>query len=224
MQSTSSLIQIDAARAFGTAIGNLFLAFFGTAWIVVSLIVAGKSSIPLYAGVGCFLIAIAAFSIPTMRRAQPLLDRSEQGLSRKKHLDRQFMWVNIAQWALIFLVVNILANVKLADWTMAAVMFIVGIHFYPLAQLFRVPLYYLTGTLMAGWAIAYPLLFGAGKGDPIGGIGAGAILWATSMYLIARMISWLRRLRFTAFFGDGVNRSDDADSRDCREAASVRTA
>lgn len=198
MQTQSaSPIQIAAARAFGTAIGTLFLGFFGMAWIVVSLIIAGEGSVRLYIGLGCFLAVIAAFSFPTMRRARPLLDRSKEGLARKKRIDRHFMWINIFQWGLIILTVNILANVKLANWTMPAVMFIVGVHFYPLARLFHVPMYYLTGTLMAGWAIAYPILFSAGSGDAVGGIGAGAVLWATSLYLIAQMISWLRQRRST---------------------------
>lgn len=80
MQTQSSFpssMQDDAGRAFGLAIGNLFLGGFGTVWIVIGLVVSGRKDPWIFASLACFLLAIAAVSIQTMRRTHGRLDRSE---------------------------------------------------------------------------------------------------------------------------------------------------
>jgi hypothetical protein len=204
MQSkSSSSMQDNAGRVFGASIGNLFLAFFGLLWVVLGLVIGGKNLPLLYAGIGCFFLAIAAFSISGIRRAHPLLDRTEEGLARKKKLNRKFMWVNILQWGLIIVAANVLANLNLGDWILPAIIFIVGIHFVPLAKLFDRPIYYFVGPLMAAWGIVYPILFTAGKGGWIGAIGTGGILWVTAGVTAVQVFDLLRRID-TAAEGNGA--------------------
>jgi hypothetical protein len=63
-----------------------------------------------------------------------------------------------------------------------AIILIVGIHFFPLANLFKAHMHYVVGAIAVAWAIIYPLLFSAGKGDSIGAIGMGVILWVSAAF------------------------------------------
>ncbi len=190
---SSSSTQDNATRAFGTAIGNLFLAFFGILWIVVSLVIAGRNYPLLYAGLGCFFTALSLYSFHTIRQVRGTMVRPDA--AEKKRYRRQFRIVNIVQWGLVFLAIYILVHMQLYYWITPAIIFIVGIHFLPLARLFHMPVYYVTGPVMAAWAIVYPILFTPGKGDWIGGLGTGAILWITSLCLCGQIFRLLGRIR-----------------------------
>lgn len=70
----------------------------------------------------------------------------------------------------------------------AGVALVVGLHFFPLASLFRVPLYYVTGAALCVVAVSTPiaaLSLGASTAvwQVVSGLGAAAILWATSAVL-----------------------------------------
>ncbi len=48
VQSSTQISQQEcAARAFGMSIGNLFLGFFGMAWIVLGLMAVGQINLPM---------------------------------------------------------------------------------------------------------------------------------------------------------------------------------
>ncbi len=205
--STSALRQRYAARAFGMSIGNLFLGFFGMVWIVLGLVAVGRiqppvltvapgniSPLVLALLIG-FLALLVAASIYTMRRTYPLLDRSEASVVAQKKINRRFGLVNFVQWALIFAVVYGLPHLRLNDWILPAIILVIGVHFFPLARLFKARLHYLTGLVIVIWAIAYPVLFSAGKGDSIGSLGMGLILWASAAFTCSRAFHLLRRTR-----------------------------
>ena len=197
MQTQSSFpssMQDDAGRAFGLAIGNLFLGIFGMVWIVIGLVVGGRKDPWIFAGLACFLLAIVAVSIQTMRRTHGRLDRSEANREMKKKINRQFGLVNCLQWGLIFLAVYGLEYLKLDNWILPAIVFIVGAHFLPLARLFEIRTYYYTGAAMVAWAILDPFLFIAGKNDWIDGVGTGAILWITALCICWQIFHLLGRI------------------------------
>ncbi len=197
MQTESSspwLTQDYAGRAFGLAIGNLFLGGFGMLWIVLGLVVSGRKEPWIFAGLACFLLAIAAISIYTIRRSHGYLDRSEAHRETKKKINRQLGLVNCLQWGLIFLAVYGLERLKLDNWILPAIIFIVGVHFLPLARLFQIQTYYYTAAAMVAWAILDPFLFIAGKNDWIVGVGTGAILWITALCICWRIFHMFGRI------------------------------
>jgi hypothetical protein len=66
------------------------------------------------------------------------------------------------------------------------IIFIMCVHFFPLAVVLKVPRHYATGAAMTLWAVFYPLLSGAGPTSPVGCLAAGIILWASAIAALAR--------------------------------------
>ena len=193
-----------AGRAFGISIGNLFCGFFGMAWIVLGLRAAGRMN-PITAALLSFYLGIlVAISTYTMVRTRGSLDRSEAHRAMQKKINRWFGLVNLVQWGLIFAAVYGLAKLKLSDWILPAIILIVGIHFFPLARLFRAPRHYVTGAIMVAWAVVYPILFSAGKGGAIGAVGTGAILWMSGAFMCRQALRLLRQMDATDLYGDGI--------------------
>jgi hypothetical protein len=202
--SSAESLQECAGRAFGTSIGNLFCGFFGLAWIVMGLEAAGKATLPILLPLCCFLAMIVAASIYVMRRTHGSLDRSEEHRAMGKRINRRFGVVNLIQWSLIFAAVYGLPHLGHGNWIVPAIILIVGVHFFPLARLFKAPRHYVTGSVMVTWAIVYPILFSAGKGDAIGAVGTGAILWTSAVFMGWQAFQLLRRMRIASTSGHAI--------------------
>jgi len=142
----------------------------------------------------CYLAILVYTSIYIMRRTYPSLDRSAANLAMRKKVNGQFGLINFVQWGAIFAAFYALPRLELGDWILPAIILIVGIHFFPLARLFNAPRDYVTGAAMVAWAILYPALFSAGKGGPIGAVGAGAILWTTTAFTGWQALGLLRQM------------------------------
>ncbi|HVZ44507.1 MAG TPA: hypothetical protein VHA82_11910 [Ramlibacter sp.] len=161
----------------------MFFSVFGGCWL--ALWAHGTFSAPLtaYALIGVATFVFFSIVLRTYRRHAPALnaepDAQEQRRSRNFHI------VNAAQWVLLLVVGNILANMRLSVWIIPAAIFIIGAHFVPLARIFEYPPHYITGTAMMSLAALYPLLASAGPGSPVGCLGAGIILWASAAWAIA---------------------------------------
>ena len=194
MQSQSAAqpsLQESAARAFGIAIGNLFLGCFGMAWIVLGLNSAQKLTPLVLALLSCFLLALVIASVYILQRTHGSLDRSQANRAAQKKINRQFGWVNLLQWSLIFGAVYGLPYLGLTRWIVPAIVLIVGIHFFPLASVFKARQHYVIGAIVVAWAIVYPILFSAGKDDSTGAVGIGAILWASAAFASWRVFHLL---------------------------------
>ncbi len=102
------------------------------------------------------------------------------------------MWFGIVFGTEILLIA--LANILLSTFQVdrfipPATALIVGIHFVPLARLFRVPMYYITGALLIMLALV-ALLLGLQIAGPspynwslFVGVGTTLILWLTVLYI-----------------------------------------
>ncbi len=182
-----------AGRAFGMAIGNLFLGFFGMLWILLGLVYSGHANAAVLTLLSCFVAALFAASIYTMRRTFRLF-RADGNAARRKVINRKFGRINGIQWGVIIAVCLVLSYSGLAIWILPAIILIVGIHFFPLARLFHNRVHYITGAAMVAWAMIYPIAFSPGKGDPIGAIGTGVLLWASAAWMCWRALRLLRRV------------------------------
>jgi hypothetical protein len=108
----------------------------------------------------------------------------EQPTAASRRQDRWFHAINAGQWIVILIAGNVLANIGLSAWVIPAVMFIVGLHFVPLARLFGNPKHFVTGGALMLLAAAYPFAAPAGPSDPSGALGAGLILWASALWAV----------------------------------------
>jgi hypothetical protein len=93
---------------------------------------------------------------------------------------RNFHIVNAGHWLLILIVGNVLANLGYGDWVIPAAIFIVGLHFLPLARNFDNPPHHVTGAALMLLAVVYPLVAAGGPRNTIGCLGAGLVLWASA--------------------------------------------
>lgn len=166
-------------RAFGGAIGTIFLSLFGLVWILLAL--AGLKRIDPAAVIllSSFVAALLVLSLRTIRRTRHLV-RNPANAARNRRINRLFGLINVVQWAGILLAINLLNHFHLSGWIVPAVIFIVGVHFLPLAYLFRTRLHYVTGCELMIWAVVAPLVSSARYMEPVAALGTGAILWITA--------------------------------------------
>lgn len=192
--STPSEFQENVGRAFGTSIGNLFLGGFGLLWIVLSMVIDGKDDAFVFVALACVFAIFVVTSVQTIRRTRPLLDQGDAARAQRKKINRRFRVLNIAQWVIIAAVAFTLSSFALYNWILPAIILIIGLHFFPLIRLFHNRTYWFTAPAVVAWAVIYPIVFSPGKGDWIGGIGMGILLWITAFYMLGQIPGLLRRI------------------------------
>jgi hypothetical protein len=174
-------------RHNGIAQGVLVMTAFSLFWAVLAA--TGAPSPAAVIGLVVLGVAVAATVLATglrwaARSAVRGSTRQVRESSRKV-----FALVNLGQTVLILIAVFGLAKAGHPGLIPAAVCCVVGLHFLPLARVFDVRTYLLTGTLLIAVAALGAAVYSQ---DPDGtlarvvvGLPAAVTLWATSL-LIAR--------------------------------------
>lgn len=163
--------------------GVLNTAVFGAVWTA-----AGTGGIDSAAGVvvlalGWVLAAVLIVgSVRLRKRAEGLLsDDSSQ--VRRKHTLRRF---NLAfGLELVAIVVAIFLLIRLGSGSLipSIVVLIVGIHFFPLAVLFKISAYHLTGGVLCILALLTMAVMPEFR-LVLAGLGSAVTLFATSAYML----------------------------------------
>jgi hypothetical protein len=165
------------------AIGAMFYFAFGGVWLgLYAVRVVGGQPVVLVA-IALATAALLALAYRRYKRNQPALAAAAPSLKQKR-ADRIFNVVNVAQWVVILVAGNVLVNLGLSSWVIPCVIFIVGLHFLPLAYVLANPPHYVTGAALIVLSASYPLLATAGPASPIGCLGAGLILWASAVWAL----------------------------------------
>ena len=166
-----------AAVMFGFSIIWLLLGLFSgrpsPQWLRLSLLFAG---IVLSASIT--MLGVRAYNLPLN-----LVPMTAQQLAAKREIARHFYLIFGIQLAAIFVAIVVLNLIRYPDYIVCGIALIVAVHFFPLAALFKAPLYY--GTALVGCAIA---LFGffmadAGLRQKVVGLSFGLLLWATAAWI-----------------------------------------
>jgi hypothetical protein len=169
-------------RAFGGALGTIFLSLFGLVWILLALAGLKRTNPVAVILLSSFAAALLVLSVRTIRLTRHLV-RNPANAARNRRINRLFGLINVVQWAGILLAINLLNHFHLSSWIVPAIIFIVGAHFLPLAYLFGARLYYVTGVALMIWAVAAPQIVPTYFMEPVAALGTGAILWITAMKL-----------------------------------------
>jgi MFS family permease len=174
-----------SAAAASRAIGAMFFCLFGGGWLAFGLLGGyGVKLVPLLVIVaGTLLLFIAALGQFRRNRGA---HAAEADSPESKRAGRIFNAVNAIQWILVFVVAMVLSVFRHREWIIPSIIFIMGVHFFPLAVAFKVPRHYATGAAMTLLAVLYPLLSSAGPTSPVGCLGAGIILWASAIAALVR--------------------------------------
>ena len=164
----------------GRAMGAMFMAGFGSLWILSGLAQGyAAHSLWIFAavavGLGLFVTACAAY-LP-QRQALRLHTRSEAGA----RMQSRFRDINLAQWVAIALVPWGLSVVGRPQWITPAIVAIVGLHFFPVAALFKAKAHWVTGAALVLLVCVYPLLARYSQPNSAIAIAAGAVLWLSAL-------------------------------------------
>lgn len=192
----------DRDALVGRATGALVMALFGLLWALGCAAVPGGVPVPLLFASSAVVTAILVLGALRLRRAGFASGaRSSRRAAAPANADRtrrRFRLVGILQGLGIGIVAFACVRLGHPEFIPAAVALVVGLHFFPLALLFWVPLYHATGAGLCLVAVVTPIVAAPLGGQTVAwqvvpGLGAAAILWATSAVLIVGGLGSIRR-------------------------------
>jgi hypothetical protein len=172
---------IQASRAFGAMIifpfGGILLAVWNSR--------VDPGNVLNVVAIAAATIGFTAAAFHRFRSNRAAL-KAEPKTESIRRAGRIYNAVNLAQWVAILVLGNVLANIGLGAWVVPMAIFVVGLHFLPLAHVFANPAHYLTGAALMLYAAGYPQVAAGGPADPVGFLGAGLILWAAALAAVTR--------------------------------------
>jgi hypothetical protein len=201
--------ELSRMAVWGVASGIFFLTFFGAIWglagtaflhgivRISALVLIGHVTL-VFLSVGGMLLRYA--------RSLPQTVMPEEATTGK----RIGIWFGIvfgAEAVLIALASTLLSTFRADHFIAPVVALIVGLHFLPLAGLFSVRMYYLTGALLCLLALIaiVALLLGVQLADPspdswslFVSVGAALTLWLTLLSLSRFAVRLMRQGHRTA--------------------------
>jgi len=99
-------------------------------------------------------------------------------------MGKLFGIVFAAESVLIWLCATLLAHLGLNLWIPIAIAVIVGLHFIPLARVFEVPVYHLTGALCVMGVLGCSLIHDANVRGLCAGLTMATVLWLTAILFL----------------------------------------
>jgi hypothetical protein len=184
---------LAASSLTGRAIGAVFFACFGSAWLGLGLAAAHQLTryAVLLVGGGLLLVFLAGRVLRQANRL-PASAAGPADAIRARRQWRVFGLVNAGQWGGIFLAGWLLPRLGLAVYFTPVLAGLVGVHLFPLAQLFRYPSHYLTGGALLLWVAGCLLLLPSPQWQAAVALGAGGILWISAGHTLWRARQQLR--------------------------------
>jgi hypothetical protein len=183
---------LPPAAAIGIGTGATVTAFFGSVWLGWGFSSLPNFSVPEWIAYDIVTLILLVAAIVTVRQGRATVGARSSGPSRfSADASKRFMIVAILEGLGCGMVVALTLGLHRSDLLAFGISLVVGIHFLPLANIFRYPAYFATGTAMVVCDLAAVVMF---KGDGITaavGIASGAVLWITTIALLVRARSVL---------------------------------
>ncbi|RED56295.1 DUF7010 family protein [Cohnella lupini] len=186
---------IPRAAVVGTASGVFFMALFGTLWAYTGIMGLQGRGLPLLlviAGIIGASLFIGGFSLISASR-KLTNQASSTDVRLEKHTRLWFNLIFAAEGIAVAITIAVCNATGHTELIPLVIAIIVGVHFFPLAPLFQVRLYYWTGALLCLLAIVtwlfVPSEFMIGDHQvnafmSITGLGSALILWATGLAIL----------------------------------------
>ncbi len=169
----------------GRAIGTLICAAFGGVWMLQGLYF-GQIATPVWLTVVTLLtVMLVGWPVTKLVSLRGLTYPSDGG-QRWAKISKTYWSIVAVEWISCSVAVNLLYRIGRPDLTPQAIGVIVGLHFLPLAKIFRVPVYYWTGAAMTLGVLA-ALAIPAGDVRNLAGWSAGGLsLWVTAAAMMCQ--------------------------------------
>ena len=180
-----------ADLVIGTSRGALISAMFGAGWLGWGLGIAKSFNGFVAPMFGFMALLLFVCSIYFIRKGRMLRKKHPAaGTSTRPSIRRWFLLVTLME-SLAIAFVAIMANrLHRADLATDWCAMIVGLHFLPLAKIFRAPRYGVLGILIILWCALSWALFQSSVITISASIGTGILLWcscATSLFRVRRI-------------------------------------
>jgi hypothetical protein len=179
---------LQAEIVFESGRGAITVAMFAAAWMYWGLFIARALTLPrvvVIAVVELLLLAAASYFI---RRGKELCARYPplpQANTRSVR-GKWFLIVVVAEIALAIVAGGTAASLRrfelIPDW----IAIVVGLHFLPLAKIFRAISMVYIGTAMVLWSIACWIFFHSNALGAAAAFGTGALLWIACLASMVR--------------------------------------
>ena len=163
---------------------------FGIVWLLIGLLRGRRTPAGIWISLLVVGIALGASITVLFTRAAGIprdaIPLSEQQIAVNHEIAWHFYVIFGVELAAIFVAVVVLKAIHYADYILCGIALIVGVHFIPLAALFRAPMYYVTGFLGCVIGLVGFWVADSGLRQKVVGISFGLLLWET-----AALITWL---------------------------------
>jgi hypothetical protein len=188
MATTTALpnsLDFGAAQLKGRAIGALICGIFGAVWMFEALYF-GEIATPAWLTViGLLAAALIIWPVTQLFSARKLPYSSAGG--NWSAVSKAYWTIVIIEWLACTVGANWLSHIGRPDLVPQFVGGIVGLHFVPLAKIFKAPIYHWTAAAMVLGVLA-SLTIPAGPVRNIVGCGVcGLALWATASVICVRI-------------------------------------
>jgi hypothetical protein len=176
-----------AETVAGAGRGALIIACAGAGWLGWGLGEANAFNAVVGPAFGCMALILWVWSIYTIRKGRLLCKQFPPvSPSTRRAVRRSFLFVVLIEvLALVFafILANRLHRPDLwADW----LSMVVGLHYLPLAKIFRAPILGIFGILITLWCVLCWVLFRSNVLVISATLGTGILLWATSVSALLR--------------------------------------
>ncbi len=173
------------ARLKGRARGALICGVFGAIFMVQSVFFGAIVNPAWLAAIALSTVGFVVWPVAEVR-ARRHLEYSPADRQRWAAVSTAFWTDSAIEWLACTAACIWLANVRRYDLIPNFLGVIIGVHFLPLAKIFRMPLYYWTGAVMVLGALA-TLAIPAGHVRNFAAYGAnGLSLWATATVILCQ--------------------------------------
>ena len=175
----------DAREMLQTGRRGLVGVLAGTAWISWGLITARAFTPLVLAALGSaagFLLAGCGYCVIQGSRVRPTEDRSRRGLNKG------LLLVLLLEGAGVGVVVFAAQKTGRLDLLPVWIGMVIGLHFFALAEVFRLPRYRFLGAAITAWCVLAWILFRGNSLTVAVGLGTGAILWSATLLFLFRVL------------------------------------
>lgn len=194
---TQNLKTVPVDAMHGTANGVLFMTLFGALWAYTGImgLQSKRINLLLVIVVTVCIVLLIGYAL-LIRASRQVTNQVSEMDVKKRHRKRKWFKVIFATEVVVILMAVAICNTtRNSEFIPFAITLIVGIHFFPLAYLFQVRIYYFTAILFCLLAIItwlfiplkvmlvhnYIIPF-----TSVVGIGSALILWSTALAMLLK--------------------------------------
>jgi hypothetical protein len=188
MNPVQTASPLNRAIAFGRLRGAAVGAAFGVGWAAYGLSLSpmwAKATGGAVAVIAIIMLILAARRLMQRARSLPGPDAAQQARGRRQRLG--FIAVLVGEIVLLNVAVALLSAPALRVYWVPAIALVVGVHFLPLAWLFRMKAFWACGVAMMAAAAGATLVIHSDAGSTevvlaVESMVNAAILWLTAAF------------------------------------------